>query len=239
MAVPFWKLEEAFVNRFAGKVMCDRNGREISVPVFVDYPDIEEAPERRFPSISVLFQVMSPDTEMYDTDMDRVVDVDFSTSPPTFVTRRMAEFYDISYEVTCYSLSAWEDRELTLWIESRFLPRDFIMVGDDSYHVFRESFSVGDAVDVDTVIYEKSWSFGIKADIEDQDNDDYQKGVNEVRIESNVVKTVTKTLEPTGNQRTIYKYDAPKDADTAQEADKTLHRVVAFDDQNYWFPNKK
>lgn len=239
MAVAFWKLEEAFVNKFAGKIMRDRNGREISVPVFVDYPDIEEAPERRFPSIAVLFQGMTPDTEMYDSDMDRIVDVDYSTSPPTFVTRRMAEFYDISYEVTCYSLSAWEDRELTRWVESRLLPRDAITVDDDSYHVFRESFSVSDGVDVDTVIYEKTWRFGIKADIEDTDNDDYQKGVNEVRIESNVVKTVPKTLEPTGNQRTIYMYDAPKDADTAQEADKTLHRVVAFDDQNYWFPNKK
>jgi len=239
MAVPFWKLEEAFVNRFAGKVMRDRNGREIGVPVFVDYPDLEEAPERRFPSISVLFQGMVPDTELYDSDMDRVVDVDFNTTPPTFVMRRMAEYYDITYEVTSYSLSAWEDRELTRWVESRLLPRDSIEVNGDAYHVFRESFTVSDSVDVDTVIYEKTWTFSIKADIEDTDNDVYQKGVNEVRIESNVVKTVPKTIEPIGNQHTTYKYDAPKDADTAQEAAKTLHRVIAFDDQKYWFPNKK
>ena len=239
MAIPFWKLEEAFMGIFTGKTMQDRNGRKVVVPVFMDYPDIEESPERRFPSIAVLFQGMTPDTEMYNSDMDRVVDVDYTTSPPTFVTRRMAEFYDITYEVTSYTLSAWEDRELTRWVESRLLPRDALVVGQDSYHIFRESFSVADSVDVDTVIYEKSWTFNIKADIEDTDNDNYQKGVNEVRINSNVVRTETKKLESNGTSRTQYVYNAPKSADSAEDAEKILHRVIAFDDQNYWFPNKK
>ena len=53
--------------------------------------------------------------------------------------------------------------------------RDVISVESDAYHVFRESFSVSDSVDVDTVIYEKSWTFNIKADIEDTDNDDYTR----------------------------------------------------------------
>jgi hypothetical protein len=239
MAVSFWELEKTFVSRFNGKVLRDRNHRENLVPVFVDYPDLEEAPERRFPSISVLFKGMSPDTELYNTDMDRQVSVDYTTSPPTFRMRRMAEFYDISYEVTTYCLSAWEDRELTRWVESRFLPRDCIVVNDISYHVFRESFNVADSVDVDTVIYEKTWGYTIKADIEDTDNDDYQKGVNEVRIHSNVVKTTSKIIEPTSKQSALYMYNAPSNSDTAEEADKSLHRVIAFDDQKYWFLPKK
>lgn len=239
MAVAFWKLEESFVERFRGKVLKDRNHRDNKVSVFVDYPDLEEAPERRFPSISVMFRGMTPDTELYDTDMDRQVSVDFSTSPPTFVMRRMAEFYDISYEITSYTLSAWEDRELTRWVESRFLPRDSITIDGTSYHVFRESFNVADSVDVDTVIYEKTWGYTIKADIEDTDNDDYQKGVNEVRIHSNVVKTTSKIIEPTSNQSARYMYNAPSNSDTAEEADKSLHRVIAFDDQKYWFLPKK
>ncbi len=239
MAVAFWKLEDAFVQKFVGKQLQDRNGRMNPVPIFLDYPDLEDAPERRFPSISVMFRNMIPDTELYDSDMERVVSVDYTTNPPTFVKRRMAEYYDITYEVTSYSLSAAEDRELTRWIESRLLPRDYISVESEAYHVFRSSFNVSDSVDVDTVIYEKSWEFTIKADIEDTDNDSYEKGVNEVKIHSNVVKTTPKIIEPTSTTHTKYVYNAPKNADTASEADKTLHRVIAFNDQEYWFIPKK
>lgn len=239
MAVAFWKLEDAFVKKFVGKLLKDRNGRDNPVPIFLDYPDIEEAPERRFPSISVLFKGMTPDNELYDSDQERVVSVDFTTSPPTFIMRRMAEFYDIRYEVTCYSLSAAEDRELTRWIESRLLPRDSITVDDVSYHVFRETFNVSDTVDMDIVIYEKTWEYTIKADIEDTDNDSYEKGVNEVRIKSNIVKTTPKIIEPTEIESSRYVYTTPKNGTNLENADKTLHRTIAFDDQNYWFLPKK
>ena len=79
----------------------------------------------------------------------------------------------------------------------------------------------------------------IKAEIEDTDNDDYQKAVNEVRIESNIVKTTTKFIEPTNTSNAKYVYNAPKSATTALEAEKTLDRIVAFDDQSYWFLPKK
>ena len=239
MAVAFWKLEDVFVRRFAGKVLVDRDGRKNPVPIFLDYPDIEEAPERRYPSISIMFKGMSPDTDLFDSDQERVVNVDFTTSPPTFVTRRMAEFYDITYEVTSFSLSAVEDRELTRWIESRLLPRDSIEVEGVAYHVFRETFNVSDTVDVDTVIYEKTWEYSIKADIEDTDNDNYQKGVNEVRIESNLVRTIPITKEPTEIESSKYVYNAPKNGNNIKESEKTLHRIIAFDDQNYWFLPKK
>jgi len=239
MAVAFWKLEDAFVRKFTGKALKDRNERLNAVPVFLDYPDLEESPERRFPSISVMFKNMTPDTQLYDSDMDRVERVDYSTSPPTFVMRRMAEYYDITYEVTSYCLSAVEDRELTRWIESRLLPRDFIEVDGESYHVFRETFNVGDSVDIDTVIYQKTWEFSIKADIEDTDNDSYQKGVNEVRIHSNVVRTTSKIVEPTSTTHAKYLYDKPLGASQAKDADKALHRMIAFNDQDYWFIPKK
>jgi len=239
MAVEFWKLEDAFVRKFTGKKLKDRNERVNVVPVFVDYPDIEEVKERRFPSISVMFNGMSPDTDLYDSDTNRTVEVDFSTDPPTFRTRRMSEFYNISYQVKTYTLSAVEDRELTRWVESRYLPRDYVEVEGKTYHVFRESFNVVDSIDIDTVIYEKTWEYLIKAEIEDTDNDDYQKAVNEVRIESNIVKTTTKFIEPTNTSNAKYVYNAPKSATTALEAEKTLDRIVAFDDQSYWFLPKK
>ena len=238
MAVAFWKLEDKFARKFTGKQLKDRNDRFNGVPVFLDYPDIEDAPEARFPSVSIVFSGMTPDTDLYDSDMERQVSVDYSTSPPTFVTRRVEEYYDISYEVNCYSLSAAEDRELVRWIESRFLPRDYITVDNQDFHVFRTAFSVLDSVNLNTVVYEKNWTFTIKADIEDTDNDTYQKGLNEVKIHSNIVKTQTKFTEPNATAQAQRSYNAPKSALSAEDAEKTLHRVVAFDDQKYWFPNK-
>jgi len=240
MAVAFWKLENSFVQSFTGKQLKDRNGRVNPVPIFLDYPDIEEAPEQRFPSISIMFSGMSPDVEMYDSSEERTLDIDYTTSPPTFIKRRAAEYYDIRYEVRSFTLSAAEDRELTRWVESRYLPRDIVTVEGEAYHVFRENFSVADSVDVGTVIYEKTWEYSIKAEIEDTDNDDYQKGINEVRIESNIVKTnPIKIIEPTSATQAKYVYNAPNSALTAADADKTLSRVVAFDDQKYWFLPKK
>lgn len=238
MAVAFWKIEDAFARKFTGKSLKDRNDRYNAVPVFLDYPDIEDSPEQRFPSISIMFRGMQPDTTMYDSDMERQVSVDYSTSPPTFVMRRVEEFYQIRYEVTTYALSAAEDRELTRWVESRLLPRDALEVDNTAYHIFREDFSVADSVDLNTVIYEKTWSFVITADIEDTDNDDYQKGVDQVKMKSYIVKTTSKVSEPSATTHTKYEYNAPRSADNAEDADKTLHRVVAFDDQNLWFPDK-
>lgn len=234
MAIAFWKLEDAFTRKFVGKTLKDRNDRINDVTVFLDYPDIQDAPERRFPSISVLFRGMEPDTDLYDSDMEREVEVDFDTHPPTFRFRRVEEYYDLSYDVSCFTLSAAEDRELSRWVESRFQPRDSIEVDGVSYHVFREGFSVADSVDVDTVIYEKSWRFTIKADIEDTDNDSYQKGVNQVRITTNIVKPDPRLIEPTLTNRARQQYYSP----LASEAEKTEHRVVAFNDQKYWFPEK-
>lgn len=238
MAVAFWKLEHAFAQKFSGKSLKDRNDRYNPVPIFLDYPDISDQPESRFPSISIMFKGMEPDVDLYDSDMERQVSVDFSTSPPTFQFRRVEEFYDLTYEVTSYCLSAAEDRELSRWIESRFQPRDFIKVDNRDYHVFRENFAVSDSVDVDTVVYQKTWMFTIKADVEDTDNDEYQKGINRVEIQSNLVKTTSQVVEPTATTRTSYKYASPKGAVKAVDAEKTLHRVVAFDDQKYWFPEK-
>ena len=117
MAVEFWKLEDAFVRKFTGKKLKDRNERVNVVPVFVDYPDIEEVKERRFPSISVMFNGMSPDTDLYDSDTNRTVEVDFSTDPPTFRTRRMSEFYNISYQVKTLHEENSADTHL-VWVKS-------------------------------------------------------------------------------------------------------------------------
>lgn len=239
MAHPLYKIEDAFAKTFTGRVMSDRNGRRNAVPVFLDYPDIEEAEDQRYPSISIMFNGMIPETDLYDSQSDYNVEVNYQTSPPTFIKRRVGEYYRINYEVTTNALSAWEDRDLMRWVESRFAPRDSIEVEDVHYHVFRESFNSFNEVDIDTVIYQKTWSFSILADIEDTDNDSHEKGINEIRIESNVVRTQNKIIFEEGAERPKYVYNKPQSSEKAIDADKTLHRNFAFDDNKFWFLKKK
>ena len=100
-------------------------------------------------------------------------------------------------------------------------------------------FDSNDMVDVDTVIYEKTWTFDILADIEDLDNDKESRGVQKISLSSSVVRNTSKVVEPTTRQPAKMLYNVPKSADTAIEAEKVLHRVLHFNDQDYWFdPNK-
>ena len=239
MATTLPKIEEAFSLVFANKMMRTLEGREITVPVFLDYPDTEEAMSQKYPSISINLFRLEPSVENYEARMDALVEIDESVSPPKFITRRPAEFYRITYEVSAYSLSAYEDRELVRWVEGRFAPRSYIDVGGEQYHVFRMSFDSNDMVDVDTVIYEKTWTFDILADIEDLDNDKESRGVQKISLSSSVVRNTSKVVEPTTRQPAKMLYNVPKSAETAIEAEKVLHRVLHFNDQDYWFdPNK-
>lgn len=219
MATSLYKLEEALSRKFTGKVLKNVDDSDNYVPVFVDYPDFQDAPERRFPSVGILMTSMVPQVDMYDSQPNYVLYRDDTFTPSTVVTRRVPEYYSIMYEVSCFSLSAFEDRELLRWCESRFAPRDYIEVDGIKYHVFREGFSIDDDIDFDTIIYKKTWTFSIIADIEDTDNDDKSKAVNQIKLKSNVVKSDSTTKD-------------------AKKVDKTLHREIVFDDQKYWFNSK-
>lgn len=238
MAVSIYSLEDALSKSFTGKVLTDKNGKENYVPVFLDYPDIEEVNDQRFPSISVILTGMEPDTSMYDSQTHYTVSSRFDLTVPVFQERRVPEYYRLTYEINSYSLSAYEDRELMRWIESRFAPRDALTVDNIDYHYFREGFDVNDTVEIDTVVYNKTWTISLIADIEDTDNDSLEKGVREFKIYSNVVRTTSKTTFPTNAESPKYEPYAPKSSDTALGAEKTRHRIFSFDDQNYWFPKK-
>lgn len=239
MSVTLPQLEEVFANTFANKVIEKVNGRRAVVPVYLDYPDPEEAKDQRYPSISIKMTGLSPSVETYETTQDVLVETDYSVDPPITVTRRAPIWYNIRYEVCAYSLNALDDRELTRWIEGRFAPRHYIIVDGQSYSVFRESFDVNDRVDIDTVIYDKTWTYNILAEIEDIDNDVYSRAVTQVSIKSSLVKTTNKVIEPTTLSSAKIVYNAPKSATVAVDAEKVTHRVLHFDDQNYWFdPNK-
>lgn len=239
MSTTLPKIEEAFAQHFANKTIRTLEGKVVNVPVFIDYPDSEELRSQKYPSISINLFRLEPAVETYETKPDTLVRIDDSVDPPVFVTRRPPEKYMITYEVCAYSLSAYEDRELLRWIEGRFAPRSHIEVDGETYHVFRMSFDSNDMVDVDTVIYEKTWTFDILADIEDLDNDQEARGINKITLTSNVVRTTAKVVEPTTRQPAKMLYNAPKSADTAADAEKVLHRVLHFNDQDYWFdPNK-
>lgn len=237
MAHPLYKIEDAFANSFVGKVLSDRNGRRNVVPVFLDYPDIEEAHDLRYPSISILFDGLTPEVDLYDTQHDYDLEVNYQTSPPTFIKRRVGEYYRITYEVSTNSLSAWEDRELLRWVESRYTPRDSIEVEGVYYHVFRDNFSRSSEVDIDTVIYKNTITYSILADIEDTDNDRHEKGINKIDLESNIVKN-QQIIDQDGAKTSIYVYNEVQSSQRAVDADKTLHRKFAFDDKNFWFKKK-
>lgn len=239
MSTTLPKIEEAFANHFTGKILRTLEGRVVDVPVFIDYPDSEEFRNQKYPSISINIFRLDPAVETYETKPSTLVEIDESVDPPRFITRRPPETYRITYEVCAYSLSAYEDRELLRWIEGRFAPRSYIEVDGEEYHVFRMSFDSNDMVDVDTVIYEKTWTFDILAEIEDLDNDMETRGINKISISSNVVRTTSKVIAPTTRQTAKMLYNAPKSADKAIDAEKVLHRVLHFNDQDYWFdPNK-
>jgi len=129
------------------------------------------------------------------------------------------------------------------WVESRFSPRDALIVNDGAgdevaYSIFREAFSIGTRVDVDTVIYEKTWTFDVLADIEDIDNDIITPAVRSVRVQSSLVHTTNRTYPPTATNTAYTMYNVPVSSENAETAKKTVHRVFEFNDQRYWFPQK-
>jgi hypothetical protein len=239
MSVAFPVFEAAFVQAFSNKTIETLDGRVAEVPVFLEYPDVEVYKDQRYPSIAVSLLGLDPATETFENLPNTVVEVDYSVDPPRRVTRRAPTWYNVRYEVCTYTLSAYEDRELLRWVEGRFAPRYYIDVGEGSYHVFRDAFNVHDRVDIDTVIYEKSWEFTILVDIEDFDRDQESRAVKQINIASSVVRTTTKVVEPTSQQTANMLYNVPKSADSAADADKVNHRTLHFNDQGYWFDPKQ
>jgi len=239
MAKTLPEIEESFASVFYGKTIEKVNGGRANVPVFLDYPDPEEAVDQRYPSISIKMTGLEPSVENYENRQDVLVEMDYSVDPPVTISRRAPVWYNIRYEVCAYSLNALDDRELTRWLEGRFAPRFFLDVGDESFNVFRVSFDINDRVDVDMVIYDKTWTYSILAEIEDTDNDVYSRAVTSMAIKSSLVRTTNKQIEPTTKSVAQMVYNAPKAAESAVDAEKVTHRVLQFDDQNYWFdPNK-
>lgn len=237
MAVKIYDLEKALYERFSGKVLVDVGGHQSVVPVFFDYPDVEESPDQRFPSLCLTLQGLDPEEDLFDSQHD-YEELIFDGDVPVYQTRRVSEYYRFRYQVESFCLSSIEDRELMRWVESQLKPRDYVTVNGVNYHLFRDNFSSMHEVDVDQVMYSKSWNFSVIADIEDQDNDHISKGIKEVSLDFYSVRSINKIVPPNGKQPTKYVYDAPLSSDSAEFAQKTLHRTLAFDDQNYWF-NKK
>jgi hypothetical protein len=239
MSVAIPQIEIAVAQAFSGKLLRGLSGKVVEVPVFVDYPDTEMNQDQRYPSISVMLGGLSPEPELYDTTDTSVV----ALVNNQVTTRRTAEWYRISYDVSTRALSAVEDRELMRWVESRFSPRDHIIVddgqgGEVAYSIFRDAFSIGTRVDVDTVIYEKTWTFSVLADIEDLDHDMISPAVQSVRVQSSLVKTTNRTSPPNATNTAYTMYNVPVSSDRAETAEKTTHRVFEFNDQRYWFPQK-
>ncbi len=259
MAVTITEIETALFDLWSGKVLTTLDKGPVPVAVFVDRPDPEEFPEREFPSISIMMSDMLWESAVEDSE-DRVAIATNTTAVPYITTmQRNAVWYRISFNIHGWSLDAAADRDLTRWIDSRLLPRDAINVNVSGepdpvpYWIFRTGFNVADEVDKDKVRYHKVWSFEVLADINNEDTDEQVKAVHEIRLQTGLIETLMKDqyagkdrvqladvggLPPNPSERfATVPVDASGQQVSAKDAKYVKHRVLAFNETDYWFPS--
>lgn len=226
MAKRFKEIETALLDVFSNVRVSDMEGGEIIATAFVDYPDIEEVQKRVFPSISIMLESMDFDASLEHTD------------PPTKIfqngsiitERKPSHWYRLKYFVHAYSLYALQDRDLCRNVENRLAPRDVLTVGDETYWIFRQDFFSLDSIEDERPMYHKVWTFEVLADIDNSETDTTSRVVEEIHLLSHNVKnrSFDGTIRPINEQGVAVE---------AQNAVKTLHREVRYDDTKFWFPS--
>lgn len=202
----------------------------ITVPVFVENPDIELYAKRQFPAISITLVSMDFDASLEHTDPETVVEYNATTN--TFVSRRKSHWYRLIYQVHTWALYAQQDRDFIRKIDNRLEPRDTITLNGESYWVFRDdrefSFAqLNESVD-DRTVYHKLWTFEVLVDIDNEETDYSSQAVTEIAIESYSVKN-----RAVGNE--IKPINSSGDVVEAVLAERSLSREIRFNDTTYWF----
>jgi hypothetical protein len=229
MAKPLSQIEAALLNAFSDiTIQSLYRQQQETVVAFMDFPDMEEQRKRPFPAISIELESMD-----FQVDMEHSLhedQIEYDPVAQTIRSRKQSHWYRLCYRIHSWALYAEEDRELMRKIENRFAPRDSLTVGDESYWIFREDFFTADEIENDRKIYHKVWTFDILADIDNDENDTTTRVVEEIHLRSYTVKNRQDKgqLVPVNDQGV---------ATTADQAVRTLHREIRYDDTSFWFPS--
>ncbi len=209
--------------------LTDTDNTTTQINVFLAYPETELQNDVVYPAIAINLNEMEIDMKMEHSLPRTDIEVDYTTNPPTYITRETSHWYRLRYLIETFCLTPQEDRELIRKIEARLNPRDSLIVGDESYWIFRTSFSVQDIEDVDKMIYHKIFTYEILADIDNTDTDRVEKAVTEIHYKYNQVKTIPK-------DNTFKPADALNNVVPIEQAVKYTDRIIAFNETSIWFP---
>lgn len=254
MSVTVEQIEEALKTLHTGAVISTLRPTVASVaaPVYLDFPDPELAPHKVYPSISILFVGMEPDTEVIDSEYERKVSENTGSVP--YESSMSAEEipFRISFQVQTLALDAQADRKLVQWVATRTQDRDSLDLGGGVFcWLFRSGMVKLDTQEASGVVYRKSWTLEVAAALDDLAAFRIEKQVHEVRTELGVVDTALVTTEgdlsraerlntganaATHGQAQVLPVDADGNATTAILAGFTRDRITAFDDSDFWVP---
>jgi hypothetical protein len=229
MAADITEIEEALQALWTGLTVTTLDRGAVAVPVYIDHPDPEENEEEDYPSIAVLFSDLIPEFFAEDSEEEIETGEDTSGFPFLTNTRRNPYWYRIVFELHCYSRDAAADRAMVQWIETRKTPKDSFISEGRYYWLFRTNFQSPDEKDGDVRIYHKVWDMTVLADLENTDTDGQVQQIHEVRYHTGLVKTYAR-------QGRSVPVDENNEAVSAEDAVFIPHRIVAFDESDYWFP---
>lgn len=211
--------------------LLDNDNTLTDVTVFLAYPETEIQQDTIYPAISINLSEMEIDFKMEHTLPRTDIEVDYTTTPPTYRTRETSHWYRLRYLIETYALTPQEDRELIRKVENRLNIRDSLIVGNEDYWIFRLSFATQDIDDGDRIIYHKIFTYEILADIDNEDTDRIEKGVTEMQYRFNQFKTIpteTREIKPANNLNQIV---------PAKQATRYYDRTLAFNETQIWFPS--
>jgi len=202
MPVSITELEVALQQRFSGffSTLIDSDestGTALKrIEVFIDEPDVEEYPQRVFPSVSILFAGLEPDDRYQDSEDRAFVSQDNTISPAENTVRLNEEWYRVAFDVHTWTLDARSDREMIQIVESVFRQKDAFPTNDGSFYwIFRTGFTVADEKSHDRKIYHKIWSIEVLADVWDNRQREAFKVVEEIDVD--ILKVRTKQINDT------------------------------------------
>lgn len=244
-------IEGALKTHLEGATVQTRDSVSSTVPVFLDSPDVEEFPERVYPSISIMLMDCTPDFEREDTTETVEISVDKSSVPYVATMRDASSPYRLSFMIHTWAMHwALTDRELMRWVSKRLPPRTTIPLSGENFWTFYKSSATLHEDDGDQKIYHRAWTYDVLLDLEDVDTDEQSAQVSEIRLRTGLVtqglKLPWEGLDGAailnsgiiiGSQLIPVPIDASGNpVDNAADAKFVFDREVAYDEDDLWIP---
>lgn len=189
------EVDAAMAARYAGMAILVGDPAVLTpVEVFIEEPSSEEFPERVFPSVTVKLVGMIFDLERAHTSDDEHEEEEISynvppTVPPEREMRRVPIPYRLQYRVeTWHRVRTAEDRDLVFEaIVERTHPRGSLLgVGantSDLWALWSGGVANLDAVEVDEVVFHKTLTVEVLADVIPTTDTVRAKVVTELRMQ--------------------------------------------------------